>query len=157
MHKVGRDTANKWLVNMLKLVGLPPDVSSNRSGRATLITRMAAKGVPNEVGRLISGHHTTDGYLRYDRTQALKIEAATLVSANPLMNYEVALTEVSKKFVDEKIVGSSANLNPLKGLVDRVSDKPSQQLSMMPKPAQVLSYFCLHILFTDSMITSCFF
>lgn len=80
VHKVSRETAGKWLRNMLMLVGLPGDCFSNRSGRCTLATRMAAKGVPDEVGMMITGHHTAGGYSRYDRTQDLKMEAATIYS-----------------------------------------------------------------------------
>ncbi|CAM6105270.1 unnamed protein product [Calypogeia fissa] len=105
--------ASKWLCTMLELVGLAPDLFSNRSGRATLITRMAARGVPDDVGMLISGHHTADGYSRYDRTQALKMQAAAIVSANPDMSYEDALMKVSKNIISEDVIGSSANLKPL--------------------------------------------
>lgn len=99
----------------------------NRSGRSTLITRLAARGVPDEVGMLITGHHTTGGYSTYDRTQALKMEAATLVSANPGLDYDKALTHVSKQFLAEELVGSSEGLKPL---IDKVSPKSDLHLAL---------------------------
>lgn len=175
--KVSKERAGAWLANMLKLVGLSADVFSNRSGRATLITRMAARGVPDEVGMLISGHHTINGYLRYDRTKAIKMEAATLVAANPLLSYESAIKEVSKKFFEEEIVGSASALNPLtsliagegemragtstavqqnassttthlvKPLIDRVSEKSALQLSLAPESAEVQMLYDILTLF----------
>lgn len=113
VSKVGINVTSGWLRNMLNLVGLPGDLFSNKSGRASLVTRMAAKGVPDEIGMLIIGHHTVSSYGWYDRTQELKMAAATLVSANPRMNYEKVLLVASKDFVAEKLVGSAENLNPL--------------------------------------------
>lgn len=79
--------------------GMPRGLFSNCSGRSTLITRMAAKGVPDELSwNADYWHHTTGGYSRYDRTQALKMEDATLVSANPGLDYVKALAHVSKQF-----------------------------------------------------------
>lgn len=131
VHKVTRDTTNKWLKNMLVLVGLPGDLFSNRSGKSTFITRLAARGVPDGVGMLITGHHTNGGYSRYDRTQALKMEAATLVSANPGLDYVKALTHVSKQFVAEELVGSSEGLKPL---IDKVSPKSDLHLALSNAP-----------------------
>ncbi|CAM6086951.1 unnamed protein product [Calypogeia fissa] len=48
------------------------------------------------------------------------MEAATLVSANYQLDYESALTYVSKKFVEEDLKGLSEGLKPL---VDRVTEK----------------------------------
>lgn len=55
-HKVACDQAGNWLKTMLKIVGLPTDLFTNKSGRATLITRMATRGVPSKIGMMISGH-----------------------------------------------------------------------------------------------------
>lgn len=45
----------------------------------------------------------------------LKLKAATLVGARLDLNYETALTEVSKKFVEHDVSGSTKHLNPLIG------------------------------------------
>lgn len=68
VQKVGRNKCSGYLKCMATVVGICLDVFSNKSGRATLITRMAARGVLDEIGKLLSGHHTAGGYLRYDRT-----------------------------------------------------------------------------------------
>lgn len=112
-NKVGINVTSSWLKNMLKLVGLSGELFSNRSGRASLVTRMATKGVPDVISMLITSHHIVSDYGRYDCTKELKMAAATLVSANPRMNYKKALSIVSKDFVAKKLVGSVEDLNPL--------------------------------------------
>jgi hypothetical protein len=42
--------------------GLDPDKFTNKSGRATLVTRMAESGVPPEVGMLVTGQALTFVY-----------------------------------------------------------------------------------------------
>lgn len=123
---------------MLELVGLPPRVFSNHSGRATLVTRMTARGVPDKIGMMVTGHHSTGGFLRYDRTQDLKMEAAVKVSLDPTLNYQSTLQEVSEKFFQENVVGSADKLRPL---VDGVSPKEHHPISM-PQKIQVI---CVHI------------
>jgi hypothetical protein len=100
---------------MGKIVGIDTECFSNKSGRVTLITHMAALGVLDEVGMMVSGHHTADGYGRYDRTKDLKMEAATLVSRTPQLSWADAMEKVSKKFHEEHYVGSLDTLNPLTG------------------------------------------
>jgi hypothetical protein len=112
-HKVGIDASSKWLKCMLKLVGIDDGLISNKSGRVSLITRMAASGVPDEVGMLVSGHHTQSGYSRYDRTEKLKMEAAIHVSCNPGVSFQQAMQVCSKNFLEEEIAGSSDKLVPL--------------------------------------------
>ncbi|CAM6122553.1 unnamed protein product [Calypogeia fissa] len=80
-----------------------------------LITRMAAQGVPDDVGMLVSGHHTANGYSRYDKTRNLRMEATTMVAANPSWTYDSALAEVSDKFMSKVVVGTHSNLKPLTG------------------------------------------
>lgn len=57
---------------------------------------MAVIRVPDEVGMMVTGLHTTRGFLRYDKTQDLKMEAVVLLSINPNLNYQATLNEVSK-------------------------------------------------------------
>lgn len=117
---------------MTLFVGLSPDVFSTRSAKTSLIAKMVAQGVPDEVGMLISGHHLTGGYrggcLRYDRTKRFKMEVATsrpqlnlipytLVSSSPGLDYEKA--HVSQNFLQEELVGSFSGM---KLLISRVSD-----------------------------------
>ncbi len=112
--KVAERVCGQWLKSMMSLVGLPPDlITSNKAGRVTLITRMAACGVPDEVGMMVTGHHTTDGYGRYDRTKELKMEAAVLAGCTPGLTYDKALCDVSNRFIKDSIVGSSEGLRPL--------------------------------------------
>ncbi|CAM6090480.1 unnamed protein product [Calypogeia fissa] len=141
VHKVSQGRASKWLRTMLELVGLAPDLFSNRSGRATLITRMAARGVPDDIGMLISGHHTADGYSRYDRTQALKMQAVAIVSANPDMSYEDELMKVSKKFISEDLIRSSANLKPLivTHSTNSTNSRPTITEQVQPESMKVLT------------------
>ncbi|CAM6104389.1 unnamed protein product [Calypogeia fissa] len=54
---------------------------------------------------LLSGHHSTSGYKRYDRTESLKMEAAALVSANPKLDYQKALTYESPSMSGPKVMG----------------------------------------------------
>lgn len=69
---------------------------------------------------LITGHHMTGGYSRYNQTQALKMEGATLVFANPGLDYVKALAYVSEHFLSEELKESNVGLKPL---IDRVSNK----------------------------------
>lgn len=80
------------------------------------------------VGMLISEHHSTGGYSRYDRTQKQKMEAMALVSTTPGLDYEKAIGHVSKNYVRDKFVGSCEDMKPL---VDRVSEKANVPPSLM--------------------------
>jgi hypothetical protein len=114
-HKVSELRCANILKSLGKIVGIDTDCFSNKSGRVTLITRMAALGVPDEVGMMVSGHYTANGYGRYDRTKDLKMEAANLVSRTPQLSWENAMEKVSKKFHEEHYVGSMDTLKPLTG------------------------------------------
>lgn len=74
---------------------------------------MVAKGVLYEIGMLITGHHTMEGYGQYDRIHEIKMTDATLIYANPHMTYKNALSIVSKDFLAKKVVGNAGNLRPL--------------------------------------------
>jgi hypothetical protein len=62
---------------------------------------MAFLGVPDQVGCLIMGHHITDNYSGYNRSQKLQQHAATLMAENPDLTYEAAMQEVAAKFREE--------------------------------------------------------
>jgi hypothetical protein len=78
-----------------------------------LATCMATLGVPNKIGMMITGHHSADKYSRYDCTQELKMEAPNLVSRTLHLAWTNAMEVVSKKYMDERYVGSVDKLNPL--------------------------------------------
>jgi hypothetical protein len=144
MHKVSEARCSDLLKSMARIVGIDAECFSNKSGRATLITWMAFLGVPNEVDRLVTGHHTTDGYQRYDRSLELQQQAATTVGSNPCLSFSEALSIVSKKFHEEQYTGKSENMEPL------VDPGQAKQLVLAPKPqVSILSglfslWFLLH-------------
>jgi hypothetical protein len=138
MHKVSSKTLANNLKSMAIFVGIYPNCFSNQSGRATLITQMAFLGVLDKVGCLITGHHTTECYSTYDRSQELQQHAATLVAANPGLTYEAAMQEVSAKFKEEQYTGTSDNLRPL---VDQAAKDKLMVVSA--KKAPVLFTYCI--------------
>lgn len=76
-HKVGKGAGGGWLKNMVVLVELSLTIFTTQSGRATSVTQMVAKGVPDEEDMAITGHCSTGGYKRtYNQTQRLKMKAA---------------------------------------------------------------------------------
>ncbi|CAM6104364.1 unnamed protein product [Calypogeia fissa] len=97
---------------------------------------MPTRGVPNAMGMLMSGHHLTSGYRRYDRTETLKMEAAALQCANPNLDYESALRHVSKKFVEEDLKGSSEGLTPLDPKASRGDEKQHNDTLSMAHNAE---------------------
>jgi hypothetical protein len=123
-HKVSAARCGDILQSMAKIVGIDTTCFTNKSGRATLVTRMAAQGIPDEIGMMVTGHHTADGYSRYDRTADMKMEAANLVSRTPELSWKDAMAMVSKKFLEEQYVGSMEALRPL------VSGGPSKSLTV---------------------------
>jgi hypothetical protein len=142
VHKVSAEKLGYYLKSMAKVVGIDTACFSNKSGRATLITRMAFLGVPDEVGRLITGHHTVDGYQRYDRSLELQQQAATLCGANPSLTYEAALREVCEKFREDQFIGKSKNLCPL---VDQATRDKLVVVSSS-KTSQVRKLFLFYLL-----------
>lgn len=50
------------------------------------------------------------------------------------MDYGKALIDVSKQFVEEKVVGNSGQLKPL---INKISSKPNLQLSVISPRSQV--------------------
>jgi hypothetical protein len=141
-HKVSEARCGHFLKAMLEIVGINADCFSNKSGRATLVTKMATLGVPNEIGMMITGHHTVDGYSRYDRTQDLKKEAANLVSRTPHLSWNSAMDEVSKKFLENKYVGSVENLKPLMA----EGTKEDLALTLKQKKVRCLAFLILAFL-----------
>jgi hypothetical protein len=111
-HKVSEARCAHFLKGMVSIIGIDSSCFSNKSGRATLVTRMATLGVPNEIGMMITGHHSADGYSRYDSTQELKMEAANLVSRTLQLGWTNAMEVVSKNFMEERYVGSVDKLTP---------------------------------------------
>lgn len=93
---------------MLETVGIDPEGYSNKSARATLITRMSAMGVPTEVGMKVSGHHTATSYAKYDRTEELKMRATEqVICASKGASYDETLGTLSESYVQGKILGIS--------------------------------------------------
>lgn len=48
---------------------------TNKSGRTTCVTRMAAVGVPTQVGMQITGHKSEGAYRRYDQSLDAQVRA----------------------------------------------------------------------------------
>jgi hypothetical protein len=85
---------------------------------------MAAQGIPDKIGMMVTGHHTADGYSRYDQTADMKMEAANLVSPTLELSWKDAMDMVSKKFLQEQYVGLMEALRPL------VSEGPNNSLTV---------------------------
>jgi hypothetical protein len=70
----------KCVCFLLKLIfldnGLDPTEYSNKSGRATLVTRMSQHGVPREVFMRMTGHFNLKSYSKYDTTLEAQTQAA---------------------------------------------------------------------------------
>jgi hypothetical protein len=150
-HKVSEARCANLLKSMAKIVGIDTECFSNKSGRVTLITRMAAQGVPDEVGMMITGHHSVDGYGRYDRTKDLKMEAANLVSRTPELTFKSAMEVVNKKFMQEQYVGSSDNLRPLMcgGSSNSLAVGVQQKQVLTVLSVACLAYFVVCVAYFD--------
>lgn len=113
------------------------DFFSNKSDRATLVTHMCMQGVLDNFGMQLADHHTKGSYGRYYHKKDLKLEATSLISTNPSLNYAVALQTMSKTFVEEKVIRRE-----LKSLLDQVKGK-GKQLPLTGNGKVFLNYFII--------------
>jgi hypothetical protein len=67
-HKVSESCCADFLKSMAQIVGINTLCFTNKSGRETLVTWMAAQGVPDEIGMLVTSRHNVDGNSRYNRS-----------------------------------------------------------------------------------------
>lgn len=75
-HRVGVKKLNTVLKDLHNESLLNSDGITNKSGRTSLVTRMAFEGVPSVVGMKIIGHKSEGAYARYDRSVDTKVRAA---------------------------------------------------------------------------------
>jgi hypothetical protein len=84
--------------------GLDPSEYTNKSGRATLVTRMSEHGVPREVGMRLTGHFNARSYTKYDWTLEAQTRAAQRCVKDSI-SYPRALELEIKLFRQQTIEG----------------------------------------------------
>jgi hypothetical protein len=90
--------------------GLDAFEFTNKSGRATLVTRMTEHGVPKEVGMQKTGHFNASSYSKYDRT----LEAQTWAAERCVLeniSYAEALELETCEFRISTIKGPGSEAN----------------------------------------------
>lgn len=88
------------------ICGLETESVSNKLGRTTLVTRMAAEGVPTTIGMKITGHKSQGAYERYDRSVEAQVRAAQkLAGQSSKFSVNVAQETADLK---ENVIGGRA-------------------------------------------------